>query len=346
MYSPVIEMVNEALSERIFSGAGLIVMKEGSTVIEHYFGTVGLTSSQPVGNDTFFDLASLTKVLATTPCWLKLVEGNNSLLDSPLKKWIPQAPPDKKDITPRLLLAHSSGLPAWRPYYLFDKGSDHQAFVIRAILNEHLDYPVASGSLYSDLGFMLLGHVLEGLEKDRLDQMCLNLVYGPLTLGDELVFSPTVGNLSVAETRSGEKPGLVNDLNARALRGISGHAGLFGTCRGVAQLTSHFLTSLKKPGGFFDHSMMKLFVTPCHYVPDSSRALGFDTKSGQGSSCGSLFSSSSFGHTGFTGTSLWVDPVRELVCVFLTNRVVMGEPDLRIKDFRPKLHDSIAGVGF
>ena len=339
--NPVIKLIDDALSRRMFTGAALIVAKDGSTIIEQYFGSLGLTDDHPIDKDTLFDLASLTKVLATTPCWIKVLTEDPELLDSSLTRWFPELPADKMDITPRHLLGHSSGLHAWRPYYLYDRGLGHLSFVLEKVFEDSLAYPVAKGSLYSDLGFILLGHILERLSGQRLEEVCQELVYKPLGLSDGLLFKPAVEDFRITQTRSGDLPGVVNDLNARALGGVSGHAGLFGTCRGVAELASEFLKSLIKPGGLFDHEMMKLFVERCNYVPDSSRALGFDTKSEVGSSCGNLFSQSSFGHTGFTGTSIWVDPVNGIVASFLTNRVVMGEPDLRIKTLRPELHDQI-----
>lgn len=339
--NPIVEIIDDALCQKMFTGGAIIVIRNGLTILERYFGTLGLSDDRPVDNNTLFDLASLTKVLATTPCWMKILEEKPDLLDSPLTTWFSQLDSDKRDITPRLLMAHSSGLPAWRPYYLYDKGSGHQAFVVERILGESMDYPLAAGSLYSDLGFILLGQILEHELKQRLDIACNEVIYAPLRLSHQILFTPSRNDHSIAQTRSGDLSGFVNDLNARVLGGVSGHAGLFGTCRGVAELASEFLKSFSKPGGFFDHEIIKLFVERCRYVPESSRALGFDTKSEEGSSCGSLFSESSFGHTGFTGTSLWVDPARGVVVVFLTNRVVMGEPDLRIKSLRPILHNLI-----
>lgn len=339
--APVVRTIDQAINEKIFTAAALIVVKKGETIFEEYFGRIGLSNERRVTCDTLFDLASLTKVLATTPCWMKMLENHPQAMDSALFTWIPQIPQDKREVTPRLLLAHSSGLPAWRPYYLFNKGSGQYRFVLDCIINEKLDYPLGAGSIYSDLGFIILAHILERQTGKRLDEVCKELIYGPLDVSQKLLFNPSERCVEVAETRLGDIPKTVNDLNARALGGISGHAGLFGTARGVARLTLEMLTSLKKPNGFFDQEIMKLFVTPCLYVHESSRALGFDTKSEEGSSCGYLFSKSSFGHTGFTGTSLWVDPDRELVTVFLTNRVIMGESDMRIKILRPKLHDEI-----
>lgn len=339
--SPIIEIINQAADEDIFTAAALIVLKERKTIVEEYFGQTGISNPAPVNEDTLFDLASLTKVLATTPCWIKHLEKHPESLDYPIEAWIGDLPEDKLKITPRLLLAHSSGLPAWKPYYLFARNSEHKKFVIDRIVKENLDYPVGSGSIYSDLGFILLGRLLEVISGKDLVATCNDWIYEPLNLTDRLLFRPDIRSRQITQTRQEDTSGEVNDLNARALGGVSGHAGLFGTARGVAELAAEFLRSLKTDSGFFNRKILEVFVKPCGYGSDSSRALGFDTNTQIGSSCGSLFGKSSFGHTGFTGTSLWIDPDRDLAVVFLTNRVLMGEPDMRIKKLRPELHDSI-----
>lgn len=339
--SKLLKILCQAHQENMFTAAALVIIQDGHLVLEEYVGSTGFSNERPVGSETLFDLASLTKILATTSCWMKIVENSPDSLDQTLDYWMPDIPSDKSQITPRLLLAHSSGLHAWRPYYLFERGKDQFRFVLERIINEPLDYPTGTGSLYSDSGFVLLAYLLEKQTGKRLDELSRDMFFEPLSLSDKLLFNPAGRSLDIAQTRRGDDPELVNDLNARALGGVSGHAGLFGTARGVASACAEFLTSLKHAGGFFNQNTIRLFVTPCNYIEESSRALGFDTKSGEGSSCGSLFSDSSFGHTGFTGTSFWIDPQRNIVAVFLTNRVIMGEPDLRIKILRPKLHDEI-----
>jgi CubicO group peptidase (beta-lactamase class C family) len=135
----------------------------------------------------------------------------------------------------------------------------------------------------------------------------------------------------------------VNDLNARALGGVAGHAGLFGTAKGVAKMAAEILSSLASARGFFDRATTSAFCTGVGPRNGNNRALGFDTPSIEGSSAGHQFSSRSVGHTGFTGTSLWIDPETDVIVVLLTNRVFMGESDFRLTAFRPKLHDTIMG---
>lgn len=134
---------------------------------------------------------------------------------------------------------------------------------------------------------------------------------------------------------------MFHNLNARALGGVSGHAGLFGTARGMTEMTRQILRSLQSNDAFFDSPTLSLFCSPAGFDPASSRGLGFDTNLETAASCGGRFSPSSVGHTGFTGTSLWIDREKELIVTLLTNRIYMGESDFRIKDFRPLLHDAV-----
>jgi CubicO group peptidase (beta-lactamase class C family) len=156
-----------------------------------------------------------------------------------------------------------------------------------------------------------------------------------------LLFLLSGQNDRAALTREDDPPGIVNDLNARCLGGVSGHAGLFGTAGGVAALAEQFLSSLNGSAGLFDQKTIRSFCDRAGFVPGCTRALGFDTPSEEGSTSGDKFSRDSIGHTGFTGVSLWIDIPREIVVVLLTNRVYMGESDFRIKTFRPLIHNTI-----
>ena len=335
-------LVKDALEERLFTGAAVMVQREGDTVFSESYGAHGGPGTAPVTPQTLFDLASLTKVLATTPCWLLLSAADPRILDRPLSHWLPRCPADKALITPRLLLAHASGLPAWRPYYLmrFLAGHTLEQVCLR-ILDEPLDYPTAGGCLYSDLGFMLLGLILELETGLPLDRLANDRVYAPLGLSSDLMFKPFGNEERTALTRYGDPVGLVNDLNARALGGASGHAGLFGTAPAVCALGARLLESLGSHRGFFDNDRTREFCSRVDFVEGCTRALGFETPSEEGSSSGRLFSRQSIGHTGFTGTSIWIDLERRITIVLLTNRVIMGEADQRIKLFRPRLHDAI-----
>jgi CubicO group peptidase (beta-lactamase class C family) len=331
----------EALDRRMFTAAAVIVLSHGDTVHQAYYGTLADDSDSPVNENTLFDLASLTKVMATTPSWFFLSAKHSQILDAPLIRWFPDVPTDKAQITPRLLLAHSSGLPAWRPYYLMAPKCDPQAFVRGKIFSEPLIYEPGRGFTYSDLGFILLSFIIQIETSFSLDQFTRKFIYEALGLEGDLMFKPYEIADRIVATRPDDPPGLVNDLNARSLGGVSGHAGLFGTARGVTEMARQILLSLRSSEAFFNSSTVSEFCSPAGYHPDSSRALGFDTNLVNSSSCGDKFKPQSVGHTGFTGTSLWIDPERELVVTLLTNRIYMGESDFRIKDFRPLVHDAI-----
>ncbi|MCA1959636.1 MAG: beta-lactamase family protein [Desulfomonile sp.] len=336
------QLMLRGLDEKIFTAAALLVARSDATVFHETYGTLGGPGTAKTDPHTLFDLASLTKVLATTPCWMVLAAEKPGVLDTPLEKWFPWGPDDKRCITPRQLLAHSSGLPAWWPYYLLTlPNPDRRRFTAEQILAEPLQSDPGAESLYSDLGFMLLGFIIEDETGQSLDALAARRIFEPLGAADDLRFRPQGEEARIALTRPEDAPGLVNDLNARALGGVAGHAGLFGTAAAVARVAAEVLRSLHGRPTIFDSAVTRMFCTKADPTPDGSRALGFDTCSPEGSSSGRFFSARSVGHTGFTGTSLWMDPEQDVIVVLLTNRVFMGEADTRIKSFRPRVHDAV-----
>jgi len=331
-------LMTRGLHEGLFTGAALTVTFKGETFLHKSYGTVGGPVTVPVTQETLFDLASLTKVTATTPCWMNLAAQSPGILDRPLERWFPNVPADKRAITPRLLLAHASGLPHWRPYYLMSWPVPAAEQFGMTILEEPLLYEPGKGCLYTDLGFVLLALVLDLETGMPLDVLATERIYEPLGLSSELMFKPDGDKNSIALTRPGEPPGLVHDLNARTLGGVAGHAGLFGTARGVAALARRLIQSAHADS---NRGVYQEFFKRAGFTKDSTRALGFDTPSPEGSASGRLFSPDTIGHTGFTGTSLWIDLQREVIVVLLTNRVFMGESDVRIRTFRPQVHDAV-----
>jgi CubicO group peptidase (beta-lactamase class C family) len=327
------------LEQSVFTAAALSVSRSGKTVHEQYCGSLGFPVTASVGPNSLFDLASLTKILAVTPAWMLMEHREPGVIDCSISRWFPDIPRDKSGITPRHLLAHCSGFPAWRPYYLH--GSNSRREMLGRIFSESLEYTTGTQSIYSDLGFMLLAFILERQYGQDFNAFVAENLYEPMGLNDDLVFLPGANNPRAVWTRYSDPPGLVHDLNARSLGGVSGHAGLFGTLRGVTSLASEFLHSLKTTEGLFRNDIIHQFCRPAGLVEGSSRALGFDTPSPEGSSSGEKFSRFSIGHTGFTGVSLWIDIPREIIGVLLTNRVFMGESDLRIKLFRPLVYNTI-----
>ena len=335
-------LVEKALGEGMFPGAVILVDVHGEPVLHEAFGRTGDEKSPAVTVETLFDLASLTKVLCTTLLWMVRESRDPGRIDRPLGRWFPEVPPDKAHITPRLLLAHASGLPTWMPYYLFaGPNLDMRRFLLGKILSEPLVYKSTEASIYSDLGFVLLGFAVERETGLRMDHAAVQELFVPLGVQNELMFGPATSARATALTRPGDPGGLVHDLNSRALGGVAGHAGLFGTARGVARVASAIMAGARGRAGFFDSATAAMFCRRAGLVSGSTRALGFDTPSSTDSASGRHLSPASVGHTGFTGTSLWMDLEREVTVVLLTNRVYAGEADMRIKAFRPAFHDTV-----
>jgi CubicO group peptidase (beta-lactamase class C family) len=333
--------MTQGLEEQIFTGAVLLVARRKEKIFSRAYGALGDRDAIAATEKTLFDLASLTKVLATTPAWIILASSCPEILDQRISEWFPSVPSDKEKITPRHLLAHISGLPAWRPYYLSGHNKSIIELATNKVLNEPLEYPTGQVALYSDLGFILLAAIVELESREAFDSFCRKRIFEPLAISQDLMFNPIGEESRTALTRPGELPGQVNDLNARALGGVSGHAGLFGAASAVAAVAAEILAALKSESTLLGSEITRTFCQKVTSVPGCSRALGFDTPSEEGSSSGRFFSSHSVGHAGFTGTSLWIDIERELTVVLLTNRVFMGESDFRIKAFRPAVHDAI-----
>ncbi len=359
-------VLQAAVEDGTFPGAVLAVMLRGEPVYE---GTAGVLSLDPpaagVTGDTVYDLASLTKVLATTTAILLLVQEGKLDLETRLDATLPElsgAPVGGVQI--RDLLTHSSGLPGWRPFYerIAERDRGEPGFlgsaaarsaVLGFIRSEAFIYETGARSLYSDLGFMLLGMVVERLSGQPLDRWCEQRIYGPaaafpigylpkkwsmrnfLPAGREVTIAPTEPDSWRGRLLCGE----VHDENAFALGGVAGHAGLFGTAQAVLAVSRLWMDGCRGKRGLLDVDLVKRFVTR-QAVSNSSWALGWDTPTAPSSS-GTRFSARSFGHLGYTGTSLWVDPSRELEVVLLSNRVHPTRRNERIREFRPKIHDLV-----
>jgi CubicO group peptidase (beta-lactamase class C family) len=336
------EVLETAVHARAFPAA---VVEVGDATRVLWSEAVGQLTFEPnsraAGTETIFDLASLTKVLSTTPIVMQEVERGAVGLDEPVARYVAAwRAADRAAVTLRDLLAHCSGLPAYVPFYRELTG---RSAIERAICATPLEYPPRSRSIYSDLGFMLLGFLLE----DRLplparfDALCEQM-----GIVEDLQFHPPdLWRKRTAPTeddpwRGRLLTGEVHDENAAALGGAAGHAGLFGTAAAVGQHARHILQVLEGKVGAFQPATLELFITNRAGVPGSSRALGWDTMLPT-SSCGRLMSPRSFGHTGFTGTSLWIDPVRGVYIVLLTNRVHPSRANEAIRQVRPALHDAV-----
>ena len=367
MSNPIQSALQAAVDDGTFPGAVLAVRLRGDIVFESAVGRLSRQGTEEaVTLQTCYDLASLTKVLATTTALALLMQRELVKLDDRIDEILHELRNSTIGAaTVRQLLTHSSGLPGWRPFYErlaaveatqpgFMGSPAAREAVLGYIAKEELIYERGSRSLYSDLGFMLLGCAVERLSGEALDQFCCGQLYEPL--GARPLAYARRGPVSalsihhdagciVAPTendpwRGRMLCGEVHDENAYALGGVAGHAGLFGTARAVLAVSQAWMDGRRKKPGLLTPDIVKTFTANRQGVPNSSWALGWDTPSVRSSS-GTRFSPESFGHLGFTGTSLWIDPVKELEVVLLSNRVHPTRRNEQIRIFRPHIHDVI-----
>jgi CubicO group peptidase (beta-lactamase class C family) len=335
------DLLQRAVAERAFPAAVVEVGRPNDLLWREAFGRLSFDAdAPPTRDDTIFDLASLTKVLSTATIALRQVERGAIGLDDPVSAHIAAwNEPSRQSVTIRDLLAHCSGLPAHVPFFLNYKG---RAEFEAAICATPLEYEPRARSIYSDLGFMLLGFILEAAAPLAVQFDAMRVQMGNI---QELQFDPpAVWRTRTAPTREdrlrGRRVGEVDDDNAWALGGIAGHSGLFGTAAAVGEFARHVLQVLDRRTGAFRRDSLLTFISRRADVPGSSRALGWDTMLPT-SSCGTRMSPRAFGHTGFTGTTLWIDPDREVYVVLLTNRVHPTPDNDAIFQVRPALHDAV-----
>lgn len=367
MNDPIQSALQAAVDDGTFPGAVLAVRLRGEIVFESAVGRLSRQGpEEAVTVHTWYDLASLTKVLATTTALALLMQRGLVKVDGRIDDILHELRDSViGGATVRQLLTHSSGLPGWRPYYeriaateATQPGSLASPVAREALLGflakEDLIYERGSRSLYSDLGFMLLGFAVERLSGESLDQFCGGQMYGPLgalplayagrgPMSALSIHQHAGSQIAPTEDDPWRKRilrGEVHDENAYALGGVAGHAGLFGTARAVLAVSQAWMDGRRKKRGLLEPEVVGMFTSNRQGVPNSSWALGWDTPSVRSSS-GTRFSPESFGHLGFTGTSLWIDPVKELEVVLLSNRVHPTRRNEQIRIFRPHIHDVI-----
>lgn len=299
--------------------------------------------------DSSYDLASVTKVVATTAIAMLLYDRGQLSLDEPLAQTLPEfvtlAPRHRQElrqaVTIRMLLTHSSGLPAYEKLFGFATTRED---LVRAALTTPLRSAPGTRADYSDIGFILLGEVLAAKAGLPLDVFARREILGPLgmthtcfNLAPELKtqIPPTEDDRGF---RGRVIQGEVNDENAYVMGGVAGHAGLFASATDIA----HFAECMLRGGApILQPKTLKLFTRCVPSPPGTSRALGWDTPSWPDSSSGRYFSHVSFGHLGFTGTSLWIDPGRKLSVTLLTNRTWPDRSSQLIREVRPHIHDAV-----
>jgi len=313
-------------------------------------GTTGRDGAEKVSPATLFDLASLTKPLVTALCVLSLIDSKKLAWDDPLGSLLDIAVPEPlQAINIYSLLSHSSGLPAHRNFWKTTVGevkNRRNDCFLQETLQQEEEYPLGSKHLYSDLGYILLGSVVEQKTGKNLDRFWSEIVAEPLEIKKDLFFperQESKYSRSYAATGicqwSGEiLQGVVHDDNCRSSGGVCGHAGLFGNAPAVLVLCKELLALYKGQVSRLPIST-ETFRFACRRVGMSEWTAGFNLPSEQGSSTGAHFSPGSIGHLGFTGTSFWIDLQKELIVILLTNRVIAGDDQKGIKELRPAIHD-------
>jgi CubicO group peptidase (beta-lactamase class C family) len=333
-FSSAASIIDRAIAARAFPGATVEAGSADAVLWRGAFGRLTYSHDAPaVTEDTVYDLASLTKAIATTTRAMQAVEAGALALDSRVADRVGEwRGADRKAVTIADLLEHASGLTAYLPFFRDHRG---RAEFERAIATLPLEYAPRTQSIYSDLGFMLLGFILAdvgfSLDTDRVRE---DLTFNPPREWKERS-APTELDLWRGRLLQGE----VHDENAWVLGGVAGHAGLFGTTAAVGAFAREVMKGLGGVRTFADPRTFARFATKST-VPGSSRALGWDTML-PASSCGTRLSRRALGHTGFTGTSLWIDPEQDLYVVFLTNRVHPSRDNNGIQPVRRALHDAV-----
>jgi len=373
-------MCSAAVAEAAPPGLVVLVAAQGQTLFHEAFGSRQLVPRRlPALPETMYDVASLTKAVATSVLAMQEIGAGRLSLDTKVAALLPEfsdrlgdaAKPGGQDdrasdlardqVTVGQLLGHSSGLPAHRPFWKQAAHSPAERLAIaRLAAREPLAYLPGTRAVYSDLGFILLGWLLERLTGARLDLLFQDRIARPLglaattfvSLADSEARAQLLGDRTVAATQlSAERHGLVlgevDDMNAFAMGGIAGHAGLFSTAGDLAAIATALVAAFRGEGDLVARDVIRQFWSPSG-VPGSTWRLGWDGPAELGSQAGEKLSRGSVGHLAFTGCSLWIDPAREVLVVLLSNRVHPAVPtDGRFRRFRPALHDAaLTALGY
>ena len=367
-FTEVERAFESATASGVFPGAVLLVNKDGNVVYHRAFGSRSLEPERtPLNEDTIYDVSSLTKPLATTTAFLMLVRERKILITDRVTRMFHNfGVHGKTGVTFRHLLTHTSGLPAWKPYYkdvlktekggrvnfLCSRGA--KEFVYDLVHREKPDGEAGKQAVYSDLNFILLGEAIENATGVTLDRFGHDTIFKPLGLRSTSFvdisllrtrrFVPVAEMIAPTERcpwRNKILCGEVSDENAYAMGGVAGHAGLFSSARDLDVLVSKLRDCYLGKDSFLPQALMQEVFTRDRSVARTTRALGWDTPSPEGSQSGTRFSSHTVGHLGFTGTSVWLDLEKNVHVILLTNRVHPTRENERIKDFRPRVHDLV-----
>jgi CubicO group peptidase (beta-lactamase class C family) len=338
------DVLERAIADSAFPGGVAVVGSSDGILASHGVGVLDRTIPVRPDEETLWDLASLTKVVALTSAMIVLVDEGRIDLDAPVQRYLPDWSGEGKErVTVRHLLTHSSGLPAWRPLYKEAVGPAEAAALVLAT---PLDTVPGARMVYSDLGIILAGKIVERIAGQPLDVFVRERVFEPLGMRNTMyrpdpALLPRIAPTEFDPWRQRQPRGEVHDENAFALGGVAGHAGLFSTGADLARLARAYLNGGTLDGVRFARRETLARFTARQDSALSHRAIGWETPTGS-NSAGRLLSPSAFGHTGFTGTSIWIDPGRDLFVVLLTNRVNPTRQNLRISRVRVALADAVA----
>jgi beta-N-acetylhexosaminidase len=342
------DALEQAVADRAFPG-GVLAVGYNDELIVREFGRQTYDAKSPAVNvDTIYDAASLTKPVVTATLVAMQVEAGRIGLDLPVARYVPEwndgpNPDWRKTVTVRNLLTHSSGLPAHKDYFL---SLHSKREFVAAICRESLEYAPGTKTIYSDLGFILLGEILERSTGKTVDRLAHEQIFAPLDMTSTMFNPPKnivariVPTENDATYRKQLVHGVVHDENAYAMGGIAGHAGMFTTAGDLAVFCQMVLN-----GGVYGHHRLLTRATISQFtatqaISGNARTLGWMMPT-PNSSSGRYFSPRSFGHLGYTGTSIWIDPDRRLFVILLTNRVYPTRENDKITAVRPAVHDAV-----
>ncbi|MDE3216332.1 MAG: beta-lactamase family protein, partial [Gemmatimonadota bacterium] len=339
-------VLDAAVANGAFPGAYAAVGTHAGVVASYGAGHLDWAPSPRPDAGTMWDLASLTKVIGMTTAMMQLVEQGKVVLDAPVQRYLPEwRGPHKADVTVRMLLTHTSGLPAFRAYDRITTDADS---IAKLMMAEPLEARPGARFVYSDIGAWLAGKIVERVSGQRLDRYLAGHVFDPLGMHETMYnppasLIPRIAPTEVDPRRGGKLRGKVHDERAYYLGGISAHAGLFSSGHDLARFAEMYLN-----GGELDGVRLFAAKTVAEFttVQDSAmsnRALGWEKPDGT-NSAGHYLSPAAFGHTGFTGTSIWIDPAQDLFIVLLTNRVDPTRNNHKIGAVRVALADAVETV--
>lgn len=359
-FSAVEAEVKSSIQNKIFPSASVIIANSQKVLFSKVFGTFTYESGEPIDETSKYDIASVSKVVGTLPAVMKVYEAKRIDLQDPVIKYIPEFNNNgKEDIKLLNLLLHNSGLPAFRPFYETVKTREE---VLNSIFTCEKEYETGTKTVYSCFGFIILGEIVQRVTGKSLAEFASEEIFKPLEMHNTMYNPPEEIRGKIVPTeldnywRHRLVQGTVHDETNDMLGGAAGNAGLFSTAGDLVKYMQMVLNngtytnSKGEKHQLFSEETVKLFTKCGEDLPyENSRALGWDTKPnpvGWGPACGHKFSKNSFGHTGFTGTSVWADREKDLIVIILTNRVYPNRADTQrgILDFRTSIHDKICDI--